>query len=112
VEAYRVEVLCIPHCLDNRVTDGGEEIQRSPILVTLNMEAVRTSETSVLTRATLRNIPEDGILHSHRRENLKSYVINLPVHSKCPLTPLDRIKAGKAALGRNLDVAAEEATCE
>jgi hypothetical protein len=26
-----------------------------------------------LTRATLRNIPEDTILHSHRRENLKSY---------------------------------------
>jgi hypothetical protein len=29
-------------------------------------------ETSVLTRAAWRNIPEDAILHSHRRENLKS----------------------------------------
>jgi hypothetical protein len=28
---------------------------------------------SVLTRPTRRNIPEDGILHSHPRENLKSY---------------------------------------
>jgi hypothetical protein len=36
-------------------------------------EAPDSSETSVLTRATRRNNPEDTILHSHRRENLKSY---------------------------------------
>jgi hypothetical protein len=41
---------------------------------TLKMEAIRSSETSVHTRSTRRHIPEDGILHSHRRENLKSYV--------------------------------------
>jgi hypothetical protein len=45
---------------------------RSPILVILIMEALRSSETSVLTRAKRRIIPEYGILHSHRRENLKS----------------------------------------
>jgi hypothetical protein len=37
------------------------------------MEALISTETSVLTRTTRRNITEDSILHSHRRENLKSY---------------------------------------
>jgi hypothetical protein len=46
----------------------------SPILVTLMMEGIRSSETSTFTGATLRNIPEDGILHIHRREDLKSYI--------------------------------------
>jgi hypothetical protein len=48
-------------------------VPSSQILVTL-MEALSSSETSVLTRPTRRNISEDDILHSHRRENLKSYI--------------------------------------
>jgi hypothetical protein len=34
-------------------------VPSSPIIVTLMMEAIRTSVTAVLTRATRRNIPED-----------------------------------------------------
>jgi hypothetical protein len=49
-------------------------VPSSPILVTLMMKALRSSEMSVLTRATWRNISEDGTLHSHRRGNLKSYM--------------------------------------
>jgi hypothetical protein len=45
-----------------------------PILVIFMMEALRTTGTSVLPMATRLNIPEDGILHSQHRENLKSYI--------------------------------------
>jgi hypothetical protein len=49
-------------------------VPSSPILVTLVMEALGSSETLVLTRAIPRIIPEDGILHSQRRQTLRSYI--------------------------------------
>jgi hypothetical protein len=71
-------------------TDVFEELSASISKITLMMEALSFSETSVLTTATRRNIPKDDIRHSRRRENLKSY-------TKCMLNIVDpRIQNQKA----------------
>jgi hypothetical protein len=44
-------------------------VPSSPTLVILMMEAIRSSEMSVLTRVTLGNIPEDGTLQSTAVKN-------------------------------------------
>jgi hypothetical protein len=52
------------------ITDVSEELSASII----RMEALSSSETSAITRATRHNNPEDAILHNYRHEILKSYM--------------------------------------
>jgi hypothetical protein len=47
----------------------------SPIVFTLMMETILSSEVLLLARATWRHNPEDGILHRYRREYLKCYTV-------------------------------------
>jgi hypothetical protein len=56
-----------------RVTRIGE---LGTLAVTTNRRMRLSYKTSALTRATQRNIPEEGILHSHSCESLKSYIIS------------------------------------
>jgi hypothetical protein len=52
-------------------TDVSEELRASFIRLTIIGEI---GPTRAAPRAPRRNIPADGILHSHRCENLKSYI--------------------------------------
>jgi hypothetical protein len=58
-------------------------------LSTLKMDVSCSSETAVLTRPTRCHIPEYGIIYSHPRENLKSYItcscIIFSSHMKCTI---------------------------
>jgi hypothetical protein len=49
-----------------RLVTFKERVGECLILFTLLMEAISSSELSVLTRATRRHVPEYGIIHNHK----------------------------------------------
>jgi hypothetical protein len=80
------------------------------------MEAIRSPETSVNKISTWRHIPEDGILHSHRRENLKSHIyVCLPESRRYCGTYLQRAVAVHAewflGVGGGWDVFEKKGFC-
>jgi hypothetical protein len=65
------------------------------------MEATRSSEKSVYNKPIGRHIPEGGILHSHRRENLESYN-NLDVVNVIALQTLQCTKTASHCISLNI----------
>jgi hypothetical protein len=76
------------------------------------MESTRSSETSVLTRAMRRHIPEEGILHSHRRENLKSYFSQWSLCMLRSSIAQTRARALNLALKKNSEPICQGSLCQ
>jgi hypothetical protein len=68
-------------------TDVSEELSASIMkvrrIVELGTTLAVTSNRRTFTRATRPNVPEDDILHSHRRENLRSYIFIYYSFQRC-----------------------------
>jgi hypothetical protein len=64
-EMLRLVALVRTDVLEERIASIVTVTKISALLVTLMAKAVCSSVTSVLTRATLRHIPEDGILQKY-----------------------------------------------
>jgi hypothetical protein len=77
------------HHIDSDRLPTANVVPSPPILVTLMMEAIRSSETSVLTRATRRNFPEDDILYFPQLLNAHNVgdVRQTEIHTAEPLVP-------------------------
>jgi hypothetical protein len=69
-----VSVIILKNAVFWDLVPGRSSVSSLADFSTLKIEAISSSETSIHTRNTRHHIPEECILHSHHRENLKSYI--------------------------------------